>query len=322
MGGSTRRFENALAEAETPAAYYGLANAQWWLGQNRESVAACTRAYALFRAADDLVGAVQCAVWLCITYKANFANFSAANGWIARAERMLEELDRSVLHGWVALARAYRMPDLDAAARLTEEALAIAHAEHDVDLELTALSQSGLIKVGQGSLVDGLTLVDEAMAATLAGESASLDTVAYTCCDMLNACELASDLERASHWCRVADDFVARYGCPFLYAECRIYYGSVLAARGQWHDAERQLETGLDITAGTCPGLHARASTRLADLRIRQGRLEDAARLLSELDAAVEAEAQVDVSIAALSLARGDAASCESPSRAADAVPR
>lgn len=36
----------------------------------------------------------------------------------------------------------------------------------------------------------------------------------------------------------VADDFVARYGCPFLYAECRIYYGSVLTAKGRWSDAE------------------------------------------------------------------------------------
>ena len=82
----------------------------------------------------------------------------------------------------------------------------------------------------------------------------------------------------------------------------------MLAARGQWREAERELETGLDITAGACPGLHARACTRLADLRIRQGRLEEAAQLLSQLDAAVEAEGEVDVSIAALSLARGDAA--------------
>ena len=46
------------------------------------------------------------------------------------------------------------------------------------------------------------------MAAVLAGERSSLDTVVYTCCDMLNACELASDIERAAEWCRVADDFV------------------------------------------------------------------------------------------------------------------
>lgn len=39
---------------------------------------------------------------------------------------------------------------------------------------------------------------------------------------MLNACELSTDLARAKQWCQVADDFVARHGSPFLYAECRI----------------------------------------------------------------------------------------------------
>ena len=47
-----------------------------------------------------------------------------------------------------------------------------------------------------------------------------LDTVVYACCDMLNACELAGDVERAAQWCRVADDFADTYGCP--YPVCRM----------------------------------------------------------------------------------------------------
>jgi DNA-binding NarL/FixJ family response regulator len=159
--------------------------------------------------------------------------------------------------------------------------------------------------VGQGHLEEGFGLIDEAMAAVLAGERTRLDTVVYTCCDMLNACELASDIERAAQWCRVADDFVDRYGCPFLYAECRIYYGSVLAAKGRWDDAERELTAGVRITERVCPGLHARALIRLAGLRVRQGRIEDAARLLADVDGDGEAEAAL--SVAALLLSRGDA---------------
>ena len=145
------------------------------------------------------------------------------------------------------------------------------------------------------------------MAAALAGERSTLDTVVYTCCDMLNACELASDMERAAQWCKVADEFVTTYGCPFLYAECRIYYGSVLAAKGRWDDAERELVAGLRITDGACPGLHAKALTRLAALRIRQGRLEEADQLLAHLGEGVEAEAEETLSVSALLLARGDA---------------
>jgi DNA-binding NarL/FixJ family response regulator len=301
-------FEAALAEAETAEGCFGLAAALWWLGENQASVERCMRAYALFRRCADDKSAIRAAIWLGITYKSNFANFAAANGWLGRAQRLLEPLDPGVQHGWLWVARAYRMTDLDTAEELTARALNVARAAGDGDLELVALAQLGHIRVGKGDAAGGFALLDEAVAAALAGERATFDTVVYTCCDMLNACELADDLERAAQWCTVADDFVATYGCPFLYAECRIYYGSVLAAKGRWADAERELAVGLRMTAGACPGLHAKALIRLAALRIRQGRLEDADQLMSHLTERVEAEAEGALSVATLLLARGDAA--------------
>ena len=301
-------FEAVLAQRESAEASAGLGAALWWLGESAAGVTHGSRAYALFRRDGDLVGAVQSAVWLGITYKADFANFAAANGWLGRAERLLADAAPGPLHGWVQVARAYRMEDLDAAARLTAEAADLARAAGDSDLELTALAQLGLIEVGQGLTTEGFALIDEAMAAALAGEGTSLDTVVYACCDMLHACELASDAERAAQWCRVADEFVDTYGCPFLYAECRILYGSVLSAKGRWDDAEEALTAGLRITDGTSPGLHTRALTRLAALRVRQGRLEDAGRLLDRATEGGEEEAEAAVSIASLMLARGDAA--------------
>ena len=112
------------------------------------------------------------------------------------------------------------MTDLDTAEELTARALDVARAAGDGDLELIALAQLGHVRVGKGDAAGGFALLDEAVAAALAGDRSTLDTVVYTCCDMLNACELADDLERAAQWCQVADDFVATYGCPFLYAEC------------------------------------------------------------------------------------------------------
>jgi ATP/maltotriose-dependent transcriptional regulator MalT len=300
-------FEDAVASGETADGHFGLAAALWWLGENHGSVTHCTRAYSLFRQSGEIAGAVQCALWLGIVYKANFANFVAANGWIGRADRLLESLDQGPLHAQSWVARAYRMPDLRAAEELTDRALGFARAAADVDLELTALSQLGLIRVGKGERTAGFALIDEAMAAALGGERSTLDTVVYTCCDMLNACELAGDVERAAQWCEVADDFVKTYGCPFLYAECRIYYGSVLTAKGRWDDAEQELSAGLRITDRACPGLHSRALSRLAGLRVRQGRLEEAEQLLDRVGQGVDAEAEASLWRATLLLARGDA---------------
>jgi DNA-binding CsgD family transcriptional regulator len=300
-------FEAALADTETAHAHHGLATALWWLGENERSVAECTRAYSLFRRSGDIEYAVQCALWLGITYKANFGNFAAANGWIGRADRLLAPVDPGPLHGYVLLVRAYRMADLEGAEALTRQAVAVAREAGDVDLELGALSQLGLIRVGQGDTDGGFALIDEAMAAALGGEGSTLDTVVYTCCDMLTACEVASDVERAAEWCRAADGFVETYGCPFLFAECRISYGSVLTAKGRWAEAERELDVGLRITQGVCPALHDRALTRLAGLRVHQGRLEEAERLLAQVGRSLEAESEAALLGAALLLAKGGA---------------
>jgi ATP/maltotriose-dependent transcriptional regulator MalT len=312
-------FEAALStdaaggmdEVATARAWQGLAGARWWLGENQASVDACTSAYAGFRRAGaaGIEQAVQCAVWLAIVYKSNFANTAAANGWLSRADRLLGgSAEPGPGHAWVAIARAYRLPDLARAEALTAQALDLARAAGDVDLELVALAQLGHIRVAKGDTAAGFALIDEAMAGALGGERSSLDTVVYACCDMLNACDLATDVERAAQWCAVADDFVERYGCPFLYAECRTLYGSVLTATGRWDEAERQLTTAVRLTDGACPSLHARALVRLAELCLRQGRLEDVDQLMAQLDEHLDAEAESTLTRAALLLARGDAA--------------
>ena len=50
--------------------------------------------------------------------------------------------------------------------------------------------------------------------------------------------------------------------------------------RGKWEDAERELEAALEVGKAAEPDLHAEALARLAELRLAQGRTEEAARLL------------------------------------------
>lgn len=300
-------FESEIARHESAGARFGLAMTLWWLGDTLESVENCSRAYTLYRQSGDVKNAARAAVWLAITYKANYANFAASNGWVARAERLLRPLEAGPLHGWAMVARAYRHTDLAVAEDLTQQAAQLGRDAHDVDLELVSLAQLGLIRVAKGEVEDGFSLIDESLAAALAGERSTLDTVVYASCDMLNACELVGDIDRAIQWCHVADDFVKRYGCPFLYAECRIAYGSVLTAKGDWESAETELINGIRVSEGASPGLQRKAQARLALLRVRQGRLEQADRLLNEL--AESGEAEVTLLTASLALARGDAAS-------------
>ena len=273
-------FAAALAEEETAEALDGMGAALWWLGETRASIAHTERAYAEFRRTGDAVPAALAAISLCVTWFSNFDNHAAAGGWLARAERVMAEADPNPLQGWLWLMRAYLEPDPGRAQELHQQTLELARASGDVDLELCALGDLGLTLVAAGRAEEGMALIDEAMAGTLGGEHGRFETVAFTCCDMLIACDLAGDLRRATQWCQVADQFIDRYGCPFLYARCRTLYGGVLLAKGRWSEAERELLAAVRMAEGASPGSHAEALARLADLRLRQGRREEAEALL------------------------------------------
>ena len=297
-------FERALGEEETAGALAGVGEALWWLGEPRRSITYHERAYTAFRRAGEAARAAWTAMWLCLAYKADLGNQAAASGWIARAERVLQDADPDPMRGWLCWTRAFETTDVELAQELLERALELARASGDVDLELCALADLGEALVVMGRVEKGFALIDEAMAGTLGGEYTRLDTVVFTCCSMLNACELAADLARATQWCRVADDFIQRYGCPYLYAECRTTYGGILVATGRWDDAERELTTAVGMTRDAWPAMHALALARLADLRLRQGRLEEAEGLLE----GVEDDLAATLPTAALRLAQGEPA--------------
>lgn len=296
-------FEASLAEKETPEALDGMGEALWWLCEARSSVRYRERAYVKFREAGDADSACSVAVKLSISYLVNLGNEAAARGWLARAERVMGDTEPNQMQGWLWLTRGFLSPDPDRAREDLARALEWAQGAGDIDLELVALGDLGLALVVAGQPEEGMALLDEAMAGTLAGEYRRLDTVVYTSCNMLAACNHVGDLDRASNWCRVADDFMRDYSCPFLFARCRVHYGSVLLSRGQWARAEEELQAALQISKDAGPGPQAEALVRLADLRSRQGRLEEAEALLRDSNDAV-----VSLPAAELRLVRGEPA--------------
>jgi hypothetical protein len=98
------------------------------------------------------------------------------------------------MHGWLCLVRAYETSDLSLSRQRTERALEVARSTGDLDLELAALAHLGQTLVALGHVQEGLMLIDEAMAGSFGGECSRLDTVVFTSCSMIVACEIAADL--------------------------------------------------------------------------------------------------------------------------------
>ena len=295
-------FRAALDLGETAEAHLGLAEALWWLGEIHDSAAHRERAYAKFRRRPDPVQAAECALVLCIHYRENLANAAASAGWLARATRLVEEFELDEMRGWLLLMRAGEAADPSEGERLALDARKLAVESRDLDLELCALGEIGAALVKQGRLKEGLTSLDEAMAGSLGGEGSSFDTVVYTSCNMISSCASCAEFERAVQWIHAADRFTERHGCPFLYAYCRTLYGRVLVATGDWGLAETQLQTALEMSRDSLPPLHVLALATLAELRLAQGRIEEAERLV----AGFEGHGSAAAAHAAIQLARGE----------------
>ncbi len=273
--------------AGPPEAWNGLAEALWWLGEPRVSVECRERAYVAFRRAGDPSGAAAAAMEACVGHLVQLGNGAAASGWLGRARSVFPDGAPPEHEGWFGLLEAYLCADDDLACALIRRALDQGRRTGDVDLELSALADLGGRWVHAGRAAEGLGLIDQAMAGALGGECRRRQTVVWAACTMLQACEETGDVCRAAEWLAGVDDFSARYGCPFLYATCRAHHGGLLIATGRWSDAERELAAALRMARGAGPVPRLLVLSRLAGLRLRQGRLEEAAALAGDCDDAL-----------------------------------
>ncbi|WP_217915457.1 hypothetical protein [Miltoncostaea marina] len=304
-------FAGALDEGGAPAEL-GLADALLWLGDSEGALERYRRAYRSARSAAQPAVAAEAALGLYFLMRLCFGNAVAARGWLARLERLVDAERLEPFRGWATLARAHdrgEAGDLAGGRALAEEALAIARtgsavSPPDPDLELCAMSALGALLVDAGRVAEGFALLDEAMAASLAGEGRRLDTAVFASCCMVTACAAAAQFARAAQWIRMAEAFARRSGSFHVHTTCRLSYGCVLVATGRWKDAEEAIGEALRSARAAEPALFAEALARLAELRLAQGRVNEAAGLL----AGVEDHPTSAAALAGVLLARGDAA--------------
>ena len=300
-------FGRVLAVGDSAEARAGLAQALQWLGQFDSAIDARERAFAAFRHRRMPLEASEQARWLAFLHGAVNGNAAAAMGWFARAEALIDGLDESVEHGWLAFDRAPLVQDRDERERLADTALRIARAHGDLDLESGALALLGESYVYSGRIAEGMKLIDQAMAAVSSGEVRTVVTAGDIYCRLLSACERIGDVRRAEQWIAVAERFATWSGYALVSTSCRMHYGAILTEIGQWREAEEELLAAVRVSERSYRGMRTFPLVRLAELRVRQGRFEEAERLLEGNDWHPLARR----SRATIALARGELALAE-----------
>ena len=189
---SYRLFADATREAALePEDLERFAAAAYLVGRDDESEACRTQAHHSCLDRGDIEGAVRSAIWLAFGLMHRGAA-APASGWFARAERMLDEaqLD-SVARGYLLIPTAiHRIVQGDAAAgyAVFDRAAEIARRFGDRDLASFACHGRGRALISLGKVREGMALLDEAMAAVIAGDVLPvLSGDIY--CSVLEACQ-------------------------------------------------------------------------------------------------------------------------------------
>lgn len=280
-------FARAIEIGSDPAAHDGYATACSMLADGDGAMAARERAYALYRERGEPVAAARMAFWLALDALDFRYESAVATGWMRRAGRLLEDAPRSVERGLVRVLEGHLafMADNDLATALERaaEGRALARALSSPDLEVLSLGLEGLARVSQGEVRDGMRLLDEATVGALGGDVKELMAVGQSCCYLIHACERVRDFERAGQWCGKVREFCERWHYTTMFTVCRTQYASVLMHRGEWPAAEAELLAAIAELRENRPAAVAPGVVRLAELRRRQGRREEAAQLFESV---------------------------------------
>lgn len=283
--GAADAATRALADEESAEAHELLGLACWWLSDIDTLFRSRERAWQLYVAADERRRAARIGVWLDWDYRAFRGEPAVAQGWLRRVRRLLADDTDCAEYGWLLMreADARMARDANGAVEAAAEAAALGRRHGDQDLEHVALSLEGLARVAAGSVSEGMQQLDEATASVVAGEFVDRSAAGVTCCHLIMACDLVRDFDRAGQWCTRVREYCRLWNHPPLFAVCRTQYAGVLMSSGTWDAAEAELESAIAELTALRPGWTFLGTVQLAELRRRQGRLDEATEMFEAL---------------------------------------
>jgi ATP/maltotriose-dependent transcriptional regulator MalT len=281
-------LEEASKKEESAEVYEELAWACWWLNDASAVLNYRSKAYNLFIANNDKLGASRTASWLGLDYLDFKGEFAVAAGWFQRAEHLLEGMPDSWELGFIKILKArlaYEVDkNIDLAFKLIDETRELSKSIKSIDGEMIAGALKGFILVLEGKISEGMPLLDEATLLAVTSEEADIKFTTITCCYLIDACERIRDYERAGQWCKTVKELCKRWNYKEMFASCKMKYAGVLIWRGDWEEAENELLSAASDFKKIRPLNVNAATVRLADLKRRQGKWIEAEKLLTEVD--------------------------------------
>jgi DNA-binding CsgD family transcriptional regulator len=265
----------------------GLSLACWWLDDGPGFVRARESLFRFHQNEGDALAAARVAVRLSWDVAIVGREAALSRAWLDRARALFARggsgpADRA----FCDLREAALIVDEEprAALELARIAHAAASDEGSDDLEVLALVCEGEALFALGDVEPALRRFEEATLRVCSGDATDPLAVTRAGCTLLGACADVRDYARAAVWlprvveCSAATD----RGTMAVIGRCASI--PLLLGRGLWRDAAAAIEDGLNhFGPGNEPWARSLLAA-LAELRFRQGRLDEAVGLLDRAE--------------------------------------
>jgi class 3 adenylate cyclase len=270
----------------SPEDLEALAEAAYWLGKLDEAIGLREQAQAAWVEA----GEPRKAALVALTVSGDYfmkGDFAVASGWFGKAARLLDGLDESIEHGYLAVSEAMNAMmtgDLDDVIARAEKARSLAKRFESRDLEAMTLVVQGRALVLKGDATRGLALLDEATAAAVSGELRPFST-GFIYCVTITSCHGLGDYRRAREWTKAAGRWCDRSDIKGFPGACRVHQATVKRLAGDWPEAEEQALQACEETQGYDAWTTAAGFYEIGEIRRRRGDFaaaEDSYRMAKE----------------------------------------
>jgi DNA-binding CsgD family transcriptional regulator len=257
--------------------YDAFAESAHWLGRAGEVIRHYNEAYRLHVEAGQPRRAAYSAFMLAIYHRLQ-GEGAQADGWQARAQRLLADADEGPEHGYpLYLETAALMgQDLDAAATSARRMQELGRRFDEETLVALGVFFEGRALVKQDRVREGLALLDEAMLAALSDRLKPMWTGAIYC-GLLDACHELVDVRRAREWTEATGRWCAPLPVASLYPGiCRVHRAELLHLGGDWDEAEAEALGACDDMADIDVFAVADGFYEVGEIRRRRGDLRGA----------------------------------------------
>ena len=304
-------------QALDPDDLHRMATSAYLVGDDAASMQLWARAHAANLDRGEPIRAARDALWVGFTMLDRSGQRAQAAGWIARAQRLVDESQQPCAEeGWLLCAAARQRAvagDMASAESAFTRAAEIGVRFSDRDLIALGRHGQGRALLAQNRIAEGLALLDEVMIAVTSGEITPI-VAGVVYCSVITACHDRFDLQRAQEWTTALQTWCAAHpdAVPFR-GYCLIRRSELMQLHGAWNDAlleARRACERLDVTP--VPPQAGAAYYQLAELYRLRGDYADADE---NYRLASQAGSKIQPGLALLRLSQGQTAAADTAIR-------